>query len=147
MSGGARDWLRLGLALLGLAIAAYLTLQHYDSHVPLACVSSGIVDCAAVLTSPASVALGVPLAVWGLVWFVVMTGLAGASLRGGALLAQQLQRYRVWWTAAGAVAVVYFVYAELIRVGKLCLWCTSVHVIVLLLLTLEVTAPQAAPEA
>ncbi len=113
------------MAVVGFAISVYLTVVHYG-HVPLACplARPGIVNCAAVVTSPQSVALGLPLAVWGIVWFVVTAVLVvrvKPSLAG-------VERA---WAGVGAVAVVYFIYLELFAIGRLCAWCTAVHLLVL----------------
>ncbi len=113
------------MAVAGCGISVYLTAVHY-AHVSLACplARPGIVNCAAVVTSPQSVALGLPLAVWGIVWFVA-TGVLVAWPRPGLAGVERV------WAAVGAVAVVYFVYLELFAVGRLCAWCTGVHLLVL----------------
>jgi uncharacterized membrane protein len=51
----------------------------------------------------------------------------------------------VWWTRLGSAVVgigfvLYLVYAEVIQIGNICLWCTSVHVITFLLFGLLVFA-------
>jgi uncharacterized membrane protein len=116
----------LGLSLAAVAIASYLTVAHYTDPAALACPDTGIVNCALVTTSSWSVVLGVPLAVLGLVWAVVMTVLtvprawrSGAGWVDGARLAV---------SGAGAAMVLYLVYVELFRIGAICLWCTAVHV-------------------
>jgi uncharacterized membrane protein len=116
----------LCLSLVALAIASYLTVTHYSDPTALACPDTGIVNCTLVTTSSWSVILGVPLAVLGLAWAVVMTGLtvpwawrAEAPWVDGARLAV---------SAAGAAMVLYLVYVELFRIGAICLWCTAVHV-------------------
>jgi uncharacterized membrane protein len=133
-------WTRPALAAVGLVIAAYLTVLHYDTSVPLYCSESGAVNCAQVLTSAQSVVLGLPVAAWGLLWFAVALPLLlgdGAGWRG---------RAADLWTLIGAVSVVYLVYTELIVIGKICLWCTAVHVIVLAIFVLQALgAPR--PEA
>ena len=63
----------LGLSLVAVAIASYLTVTHYTDPAALACPDTGIVNCTLVTTSSWSVLFGVPLAVLGLVWAVVMT--------------------------------------------------------------------------
>jgi uncharacterized membrane protein len=116
----------LGLSLLALAIASYLTVTHYTDPKALACPDTGIVNCALVTTSSWSVVLGVPLAVLGLVWAVVMTGLtvpwAWRSNAGW------IDGARLVVSGAGAVMVLYLVYVELFRIGAICLWCTAMHV-------------------
>jgi uncharacterized membrane protein len=116
----------LGLSLVALAIATYLTVTHYSDPTALACPDTGIVNCTLVTTSSWSVVLGVPLAVLGLGWAVVMTGLtapwawrAAATWVDGARLAV---------SGAGAAMVLYLIYVELFRIGAICLWCTAVHI-------------------
>jgi uncharacterized membrane protein len=116
----------LGLALVAVAIASYLTVTHYTDPTALACPDTGIVNCALVTTSSWSVVLGVPLAVLGLVWAVAMAGLtvpwawrARAGWVDGA---------RLVVSGAGAVMVLYLVYVELFSLGAICLWCTAIHV-------------------
>ncbi|MDI3316267.1 MAG: vitamin K epoxide reductase family protein [Bacillota bacterium] len=118
--------IRLGLAGAGAAVSAYLTLLHWAPRA-LACPRAGLVDCGTVLDSPASLWLGIPVAIWGLVWFLVAGVLAWRAASG----------LRFLWAGAGAVAVLGLVYTELFVVGALCLWCTLVHLLVLALFALE----------
>lgn len=136
MSSGAARW-RLGLSAAGAVVSVYLTLVHYTTAVPLVCPAHGVIDCAQVLTSPQSVLLGLPLGLWGLLWFLVMGGLTIAAGRGDGSAGERSAAWRRAWVGVGAVAVVYFIYLELLVIGKICLWCTSVHVLVLALLLLE----------
>src|SRR5260370_10137812 len=73
--------LLLVLSLLGMGIAIYLTLVHYE-NAPLVCSASGLVDCARVLSSSFSVVPGtsVPVTVPGLVWCLVTATLAIVGL-------------------------------------------------------------------
>jgi uncharacterized membrane protein len=116
----------LGLSLAAVAIASYLTVAHYTDPAALACPDTGIVNCALVTTSSWSVVLGVPLAVLGLVWAVVMTGLTVP--RAWRSSAGWVDGARLALSGAGAVTVLYLVYVELFRIGAICLWCTAVHV-------------------
>ncbi len=135
-------WPRVVLAGIGLGISVYLTLVHYR-HVPLLCHASGLIDCVRVVTSPQSVALGLPLAVWGVAWFVVESALALWTAVGGASGPRWLRPARLAWSVVGAMAVIYFVYLELLVIGHICLWCSGVHLIVLTLLSFEALAPGA----
>jgi uncharacterized membrane protein len=99
-------------------------------------------DCAQVLTSPESVVLGVPVAAYGLLWFAVALVLALGLLRRPT---PGLFRLNLVWTLIGTATVLYLVAVELLVVGRICIWCTAVHVIVLALLVVQVTGPQ--PEA
>ncbi len=41
---------------------------------------------------------------------------------------------RVAWCAVGLVFALYLVFAELYHIKAICLWCTGVHVVTLVLL-------------
>lgn len=117
----------LVLAVLGLAVSVYLTIEHYSASTTLACPATSAFDCLKVTTSTWSVIAGVPVAVLGLVFFVVMTAL---SLVAGRVAAD----LRVAAAVVGSLMVLWLVYVELFEVDSLCLWCTGVHVITLALL-------------
>ncbi len=139
MGRRAYDRWRVALAAMGLLISAYLTLLHFDAGIPLVCNEGQFVDCRQVVTSPSSVVLGVPVAAYGVVWFLVALALARASLRlEGAVEPPRLRSAALWWTGAGVAAVLWLVYQELGVVGKVCAWCTAVHLIVLALFVLQV---------
>jgi uncharacterized membrane protein len=42
------------------------------------------------------------------------------------------------WAVGGIAVVFYLVYAELFLIGAICLWCTVVHLFVILLLLASV---------
>lgn len=134
------DRLVFALAAAGLLIAGYLTLLHYDSSVPLVCGAGSFVNCEAVLTSPSAIVAGVPVAVWGVAWFVVALALAAVLLRrprdGETSRARTASRA---WAAAGLAGVLYLVYQEVGVVGKICAWCTAVHLIIITILIVQTT--------
>jgi uncharacterized membrane protein len=116
----------LALSLAAVGIASYLTVTHYTDPAALACPDTGIINCTLVTTSSWSVVLGVPLAVLGLVWAVVMTGLTTPWAWRSA--AHWVDGARLVVSGAGAAMVLYLVYVELFRIGAICLWCTAMHV-------------------
>ena len=116
----------LGLSLAAVAISSYLTVTHYTDPAALACPDTGIVNCTLVTTSSWSVLLGVPLAVLGVVWAVVMTALTTPWAWRSA--ARWVDGARLMVSGAGAAMVLYLVYVELFRIGAICLWCTAMHV-------------------
>ena len=117
------------LAIVGLLISAYLTYEHFTGAATLACSDTGTVNCVKVTTSPWSVTAGVPVAVAGLAYYAAMTLLC-APVRGTGILATA----RVVGAAVGAGAVLWLVDVELFKVDAICLWCTAVHVVTVLLL-------------
>jgi uncharacterized membrane protein len=115
----------LVLSLLGLAVSVYLTVEHYTSSTTLACPDTGALNCLKVTTSEQSAFLGIPVAVLGLVYFAVMTGLSllWRSPR------REVRLGRLAFTAVGVLFVAWLVYAELFTLDAICLWCTAVHVL------------------
>jgi uncharacterized membrane protein len=114
----------LCFASIGLAISSYLTIEHYSGSPALACPENAAINCAKVTTSTWSRLGGIPVAVLGLVYFAVMTLLVVPS----AWRRHLLDPVRVAGAAAGMAMVIYLLWAELFRVGAICLWCTAVHV-------------------
>ncbi len=142
MQGRTADRITLGLAVAGLAIASYLTLLHYDSSIPLVCSAGSFVNCETVLASPSATVWHLPVAVWGLGWFVIALGFAAMVLRGeglaGLLSSSTLRSASLAWSAAGTAGVMYLVFQEIGVIGKLCAWCTAVHVIIIAMLIVQV---------
>ncbi len=106
---------------IGLVIAAYLTLYHY-SGVPLVCSSQGVINCESVLNSQYAYVLGLPIALYGVVFFAVEI----LALYKGNLDAILI------WNLAGLGSIFYFLYIEKL-VGHICIWCTAVHILVIFL--------------
>jgi uncharacterized membrane protein len=133
------QWTSLVLSLAGLGVSIYLTIAHYTTTSILACSSKGFVDCAKVTTSSQSMVFGVfPVAVLGLAFYVFMVAVNSPW-------GWRLRVPLVWWARIGSAVVgigfvLYLVYAEIIQIGNICLWCTSVHVITFLLFALLVFA-------
>jgi uncharacterized membrane protein len=128
------------LSIAGLAVSTYLTITHFFPG-SLVCSGSGLVDCAKVTTSAQSRFLGVPVAIWGLGFFVAMTALNfPAAWR---VADPRVHLLRLVMTVGGMCFVLYLVSAELLIIKNICLWCTSVHAITFLLFVLTVaTVPQ-----
>lgn len=120
-------WISVAVAVAGLGASSYLTLAHYTTASILACNSTGLVDCAAVTTSPQSMVLGIPVAVLGLGWFVAMLGLSLPGTWRTTL--RWLAPVRMAVAGVGMAFVLYLIYAELLVLHHICLWCTSVHVL------------------
>ncbi len=140
----------LGISTVGLAIAAYLTVEHFNASTTLACPESATVNCLKVTTSSYSSLLGVPVAVLGLVFFAAMLGLClpGVWAVNG-LLGRWVRLARVTAATGGVGFALYLIWAELFAIGAICLWCTAVHVAAVALFAVIAigTASLSAPEA
>lgn len=111
------------LAVIGLGVAGYLTYIHYEGIKPV-CGLGG--DCEKVQTSEWAYLAGVPVALLGLIGYVVILATL-FSEREEALV-------------AGAVAALvgfgfsaYLTYRELFTIDAICPWCVASAVIVTLL--------------
>lgn len=119
-------WAGTILCTLGFCVAAYLTFEHYTSSSSLSCpAGGGIVNCLKVTTSSYSMILGVPVAVLGLVFFAVMIVLQ--LPRSWASDNRAVVWGRVGWSVVGVGTAMWLIYAELFGVGAICMWCTTVH--------------------
>ena len=117
----------LGLAVVGLCVSVYLTIEHFTSSSTLACPDTGALNCLKVTTSEQSALVGIPVAVLGLVYFVAMLV---ASLPASWRSSLPWMRYgRLALAAVGVLFVFYLVFAELFTLDAICLWCTAVHVL------------------
>ncbi len=125
------------LSLFGVGVSIYLTIAHYDASVSLICSDKGLVNCAKVTTSTQSMVFGIfPVAVLGLAFYVFMA-LINSPL-GWRWDRREVNLLRLGSVVVGMGFVLYLVYAEVIQIGNICLWCTSVHVATFLLFALLV---------
>lgn len=130
----------LALALAGLAVSIYLTIAHYTNPELLVCSDTGTVNCEAVTTSAQSTFLGIPVALLGLVWFVAMVVLCLPIAWNAA--SRNVHLLRLAAAIGGIGFVLWLVYAELVIIGAICLWCTVAHVLAFgLFIVIVTTAP------
>jgi uncharacterized membrane protein len=118
------------LAMLGLAVAAYLTYIHYAGIKPLCGKGGG--SCEIVQTSQYSRLAGVPVALIGLLGYVAILG---------SLLAPEGEQTRlasVAFTLIGFGFSAYLTYRELFSIHHLCEWCLSSAIIVTILALLSI---------
>jgi len=142
----APRWARLSsliLAVAGLAVSAYLTVEHYSSSTTLACPETGVVNCVKVTTSSYSTLAGMPVALLGLLFFAAMTLLCTpAAWRAPN---PWVGRARLGGSVAGVVMVACLVWAELFRIDAICLWCTVVHALTVALFAVLALAAALSP--
>ena len=134
-------WLQLTtfvLALAGLGVSIYLTIAHFSQSALFACAESGVVNCTKVTTSPQSYVFGIPVAVLGLAFFVAAVALMSPWAWRSAR--REVHLIRLASVVIGVGFVLYLIYAELIIIGSICLYCTSVHAITFVLFALTAFA-------
>jgi uncharacterized membrane protein len=125
-----------GAAVVGGAIATYLTVVHY-AHVSPICTSGG---CEKVQQSSYAEAAGVPVAVLGLAAYVgilLTTAVRGvpAALAGTVI------------ALAGTAFSGYLLWAQLARIHAICQWCVGNDVVIAVVAVLCVARVLTEPDA
>ncbi len=113
------------VSLIGFGIAVYLAVYHYLGYTIPCSVTHG---CDTVLNSRFSTIFGLPVSVWGLVYFV--------GLIFSALMANH---YRVWQTVLtvllgfGALGALFFLADQFFIIKKVCEYCFTIDTLIILL--------------
>lgn len=115
------------LALAGIGVAAYLALHRLGALGELVC---GIGSCETVQTSRWATFLGVPVAFWGVGFYVVLFVVAMISTRPELEDSLGLSRALVALTASGVLFSLWLTYLELFVIHAICAWCVVSAVIV-----------------
>jgi uncharacterized membrane protein len=127
-----RDPLRLItflLAVVGLAVAAYLTYVHYAGIKSVCAIAHG---CEIVQTSKWSKLAGVPVALLGLISYVAIVG--------ALLIRHELATMAATATAwIGFAFSLYLTYREIWTIEAICIWCVT-SAVILTILTVLTTA-------
>jgi uncharacterized membrane protein len=110
------------LAVLGLAVASYLTYVHYADIAPV-CSGGG---CEKVQSSSYAELAGVPVALIGLVGYLAILGSLTLPGERGLLLSALL-------ALIGFGFSVYLTYLELFEIDAICQWCVASAVLMTLL--------------
>jgi uncharacterized membrane protein len=108
-----------GIALIGLAIAAYLTITKLAGGSPICGPLQG---CQTVDASPYSSILGIPTAAFGVLYSLTIL-VATAAWWRSADRRILLTAYAV--SLAGVVMEAYFVYLQVAVIGAVCVWCAA----------------------
>ncbi len=118
------------LCLAGILISGYLSWAHYAPNASLACAESGAINCEAVTTSPWSMMGPFPVALLGLFWFAIMLCLEVTLPQQGRGSPPPVQ---LFLSTLGLIFVFYLIFTELFLINAICLWCTAVHLLVIVL--------------
>ncbi len=121
------------LSVIGIIVSLYLVQSHFAlSSAGSFCDVSDTVSCSLVNSSVYSTLLGVPVALFGVFWFLIL-GLMAQRAKKNKLLLSPL----VSWNILGILFVIYLIIAEII-LRALCPLCTVVHVITLITFILAI---------
>ena len=131
----------LALSVLGLIDAGYQTYTHFSNTGLAGCSAKGDA-CVVVQSSPYAWVFGIPVAVLGLAFFAFMVVIN--SPQAWRAKNPLIHRLRLASVVVGMLFVLYLIYNELVRIGQVCPYCTSVHIITFVLFALivyQATAP------
>jgi uncharacterized membrane protein len=133
----------LVLSVLGFVDSSYQCYADLTGTGLAGC-STRADACVVVQHSAEAYIFGIPVAVFGVVFYVFMVAICSPQAWRSRLPA--LHRARLAAAVIGMGFVLYLIYAELVEVGEICPYCTSVHVITFLLFSLivfQASAPSA----
>ena len=130
----ARKWIAL-VSLLGLFIGAYLSLYKLGYIGTLSC---GVGSCETVQTSRWSMLLGIPVATWGLGFYLLMMVLAVAGIQPRYEESAGLSVAMLLLATWGVLFTGWLNYLEAYVIHAWCEWClgSAALVVTLFLLTL-----------
>ncbi len=130
MSARALRTTLIALAALGVALAGYLTYLHYSGTTPPCSIKGN--PCSQVQKSRYSELAGVPVALIGLIGYIVILG---------SLLAPESERARfatMTLTLGGLGFSAYLTYREVFTLHKICEWCVGSAVLMTIMMGLSV---------
>jgi uncharacterized membrane protein len=123
------------LALAGIFISVYLTLYKLGVVGELSC---SIGSCETVNTSRWSIFLGLPVAAWGLLFYLDVFGVALLGTMPRWETEPVISIILVVEAAIGVLFSAWLTYLELAVIHAICIWCVTSAVIVLIILVVSV---------
>ena len=130
------------VALIGVFVSLYLTLYKLGYIGTLAC---GTGSCETVQLSKWGDFLGMPVAAWGVGYYLVVLALCLAGLQERFLDSPRLTNALVLVTGAGVLFSIWLTYLELFVIHAICRWCVGSAVCMALLSALTVQRLVSAP--
>ncbi len=118
------------LSSIGVFIGTYLTLSHYMVR-EVAC--GGSDGCSDVLTSQYAMAFGAPVALWGLLGYLILFGLGVMRAAGDPKQRLLFAKAGLVVASFGLAASAYFMYVSFDMIRETCKWCVSSAILMLLL--------------
>lgn len=106
----------LAVSFLGFLDATYLTAQHFLGTIPPCVITTG---CETVLTSEHNAVFGIPVALLGAIYYLLLFLLAVFSLD----MKREIIRLAALLTPIGFLASLYFVYLQLFVIKEICSYC------------------------
>jgi uncharacterized membrane protein len=122
------------VALAGVFVALYLALYKLGYIGTLAC---AVGSCETVQTSKWATFLGLPVAVWGVGYYVVVLVLALLGVTPRYAESRRLSEILVALTAWGVLFSFWLTYLELFTIHAICQWCVVSAILATVLFVLS----------
>lgn len=129
----SRRMLMALIALIGVFVSLYLTLYKLGYIGTLACGTGG---CETVQLSRWGEFLGVPVAGWGVVYYVVVLALATAGVQERFAGSRRLTTALLVVCGWGLLFTLWLTYLELFVIHAICRWCVGSATMTVLLFAL-----------
>lgn len=127
MTSGRRKVVAVA-ALVGLFLSLYLLLYALGYYGGLVC---GAGSCEVVQMSRWARFLGLPVAAWGVGWYLAVFGVAVAWLQPDLEEARWPGRALAALAFVGVAFTAWLTYAEIVLIGAICRWCVASALLVL----------------
>ena len=124
------------LSLAGIFVALYLLLYKLGLIGALSC---SVGSCETVNSSRWATFLGLPVAGWGVAWYVGMFVLALVSTGEKFAQSSLISLILVLVAATGLVFSLYLTYIELFRIHAICQWCVVSAILVTIIFLVSVS--------
>jgi uncharacterized membrane protein len=110
------------IALIGVFVASYLTLYKTGAIGSLNCT---VGSCETVQMSKWSTLLGLPVAAWGILFYVVLLALAVVSSLPRYADSRAISLALLGWTGWGVLFSSWLTYLELFVIHAICIYCVT----------------------
>lgn len=124
------------LCLSGLGVTLYLSWSHYQSYTDINyssfCAISQTINCDTVAQSPWSILFGLPVAVWGVIGYLLFALLLIPTYRYSLVMASRWSVLTILSLVFSIISV-YFGYITAIKIHAYCILCISSYTISLML--------------
>lgn len=115
------------LSLAGIFVALYLLLYKLGIIGELSC---SVGSCETVNSSKWAKFLGLPVAAWGVAWYVVMFAISIASTSERYASSDGMSKLLLFVAASGFLFSAYLTALELFVIHAICQWCVISAIIV-----------------
>lgn len=115
------------LALAGIFVSLYLLLYKLGIIGELSC---SVGSCETVNSSKWATFLGLPVAAWGVAWYVAMFVMAVVSTGARFQDSPVVSTVLLGMASTGLIFSAYLTYLELFEINAICQWCVISAIIV-----------------